>query len=274
MQLPPVHRRPSRPAVVLLHSSAASSRQWDSLAERLEPSFSVHAIDLHGHGRQPAWAGPRPLALSDDVALVQPVLERAGGAHVIGHSYGGAVAVHLAAERPALVRSLAVYEPVLFALLAEQQSEGAAAREAFDVAARMRESLAAGDAEGAAQRFVDYWSGAPVWDRWPAERRCAVVARMPVVVQHFDALYGAPLAPERLARLTMPMLCLTGACSTAAARRISELLRDRLPLQRHETLPGLTHMGPIARADVVNDILAAFVGVPSTTPQDALEAIA
>jgi pimeloyl-ACP methyl ester carboxylesterase len=113
--------RPDRESVVLLHSSAASARQWDALAERLRPAFEVHAIDLHGHGRQAPWRCDRALSVHDEVAIVLPAMERAGGAHQIGHSYGGAVALHLEAARPSLVRSLAVYEPVLFHLLAHHE---------------------------------------------------------------------------------------------------------------------------------------------------------
>ena len=106
-----------RPTLVLLHASASSARQWDALAQSLRARFDVHAIDLHGHGQRPAPG--HALSVHDDAALARAVLEQAGGGHVIGHSYGAAVAVHLAAAAPQLVHSLALYEPVLFRLLAD-----------------------------------------------------------------------------------------------------------------------------------------------------------
>jgi pimeloyl-ACP methyl ester carboxylesterase len=260
MPAPPRHL-PSRETVVLLHSSAASARQWDALAERLQARFDVHALDLHGHGRQAAWGGERALSLHDEAALVLPVIERAGGAHLIGHSYGGAVALHLAATRPALVRSLAVYEPVLFRLLADHEPQSAAAQEAFGLAERMRALVAEGRAEHAAQRFIDYWSGASAWARMGVQRQDAIAARIDIVVQHFDALYAEPLPAARLARLGMPVLCLAGDRSTAAALRIAALLRELLPAARHETLTGLAHMGPITHAEQVNERLLRFHGL-------------
>jgi pimeloyl-ACP methyl ester carboxylesterase len=115
-----------RPAVVLLHASGSSSRQWDALAERQRPAFDVHAIDLYGHGTQDPWSGPRRVSVHDEAALALPAIERAGGAHLIGHSYGAAVAMRLAAACPSLVRSLAVYEPVVFSVLAQCEPHGAA----------------------------------------------------------------------------------------------------------------------------------------------------
>jgi len=253
--------RSNRETIVLLHSSAASARQWDALAERLCPAFDVNPIDLHGHGRQAAWSGGRRLSVHDEAALVLPILERAGGAHLIGHSYGGAVAMHLAAARPSLVRSLAVYEPVLFRLLADHEPLGAAASEAFNLAGTMRVLVADGQAAAAAERFVDYWSGASAWSRMGPDTQGAVASRMAVVVQHFDTLYSEPLPAARLAGLTMPVLCLSGGSSTAAALRIAALLRALLPGAQHEMLAGLGHMGPITHAAQVNDRLLRFHGV-------------
>lgn len=252
--------RADRQTVILLHSSAASARQWDALAERLRASFDVQAIDLHGHGQQAGWSGERPLSVHDDAALALPMLERAGGAHLIGHSYGAAVALHLAAVRPARVRSLAVYEPVLFRLLADHEPQGGAAREAFELAAAMRMLVSAGQAAAAAERFVDYWSGASAWASLAPHRQRAVVSRMPVVVQHFDTLHAQALPMAPLRRLSAPVLCLAGARSTAAALRIAGMLRDLLPGAAHETLPGLGHMGPITHAPLVNDRLLRFLG--------------
>lgn len=265
---------PARPGVVLLHSSAASARQWDLLAASLQPACEVHAVDLHGHGLQAAWRGSRPLSVHDEAALVLPRIEAAGGAHLIGHSYGAAIAVHLAVARPALVHSLAVYEPVLFGLLAEHDPDSAAAREAFDLGAGMRTLVARGQADTAAQRFVDYWSGAPVWQQMGPQRQRALALRMPVVVQHFDVLYGEPLPAARLARLRMPMLCLSGGRSTAAALHIAGLLRRLLPGAGHETLAGLGHLGPITDPMPVNQRLLRFLGLASPSLRAAEMALA
>ena len=127
----------------------------------------------------------------------------------------------------------------------------------------------AGEPAAAAQRFVDYWAGAAVWRHWSPERRAAVVARMPSVLAHFGALNEAALPRERLARLTMPLLVMTGGASTAVARRIGELLCRLLPGQQHHTLPGLTHMAPITHPDAVNERLLCFHGLPVAAPLPA-----
>lgn len=262
---------PHRPTLVLLHASASSARQWDTLADSLRPQFNVHAVDLHGHGGEAGWPRARPLGLFDEAALVQPLIEAAGAVHLVGHSYGGAVALHLAAAQPSRVLSLAVYEPVLFGLLAEQEPQSAAAREAFALAASLRRWVAEGRMEAAAQSFVDYWSGAGCWAAMTGPRQRAVATRMGLVLQHFDALYRELLPPQRLAGLRMPLLCLAGAGSTPAALGISALLSRLLPAARHELLAEMGHMGPLTHAPQVNQRLRAFLQA-QLTPRHAAAA--
>jgi len=259
-----------RDTVVLLHASASSARQWDRLADTLRCTHEVHAIELHGHGRRAAWSGARPHSLHDDAALALEVLERAGGGHVVGHSYGGAVAMHLAAARPALVRSLAVYEPVLLHLLAEQAATSEGALEVFTVAARIRRRSAEGDDEGAAACFIDYWSGPGAWQRMEPRQKAATVSRMTTIVAHFDTLLGEPLPPAAARRLRMPLLVLHGTRTTRAARLVAGLLEKLLPDAEHVSMTGLGHMGPVTDAERVNQRLRHFLH--GTVPEAATTA--
>ena len=252
-------RAAHRPTLVLLHASASSARQWDALAQSLHGQFDVHAIDLHGHGQRPAAA--HPLSVHDDAALARAVLERAGGGHVIGHSYGAAVAVHLTAAAPQLVRSLALYEPVLFRLLADHAPGSYGAREVFELATFVWEQVAQDRLLPAAERFVSYWSGPQAWPRMAADRQQAVAARMPVIEQQFRSLVQEALPPAALAGIDMPLLCLHGTRSTSAALQMAALLRSLLPHGRHEALEGLGHMAPVTDALAVNDRLMRFLNV-------------
>jgi pimeloyl-ACP methyl ester carboxylesterase len=251
----------SRPTVVLLHSSASSARQWDSLATLLEPRFRVRAIDFHSHGKQPAWPGPAAPTLADEAALALGwVLAEADGAHVVGHSYGGAVALKLASMAPGSVRSVLAYEPVLFRwVLGDTTGRRGAGRGILDTVETMSGRLRVGDAHGAARRFIDFWSGGGTWDAIPPGAQEKIAERMPAVLGQFDALFEEPLDAVQLARLTVPMSFLSGGDTVAVTRRIAEICRVALPQARHEVLPGLAHMGPITHAAQVNARIVAHL---------------
>src|SRR3954471_9190311 len=91
--------------VLLLHSSGSSSAQWRSLIETLRQRYRVLAPDFYGCGRTGAWPKDS-FALADEAEIACALLRRAGGrAHLIGHSYGGTVALHVARRFGHAVRS-------------------------------------------------------------------------------------------------------------------------------------------------------------------------
>ena len=95
--------------VVCLHSNASSSAQWRGLMDRLAPNFHVLAPDSYGSGKSPEWHSDRVIALSDEVALIEPVLARAGSPlSLVAHSYGAAVALVAALGDPSRVRAMAL----------------------------------------------------------------------------------------------------------------------------------------------------------------------
>ncbi len=265
--------KPQQPSVVLLHSSASSARQWDRLAEMLKPHFQVRAIEFHGHGEQPAWRSEASMTLADEAALALPALEEAGGAHLVGHSYGGAVALKLATLRPELVRSVVVYEPVLFRLVVNNAAQHSPAHGIVAVADAMRKQLATSDANSAAQVFIDFWSGAGAWSSLPAGPQASIAARMHAVGHHFDALFQEPLQRLELERLRMPAMLLSGSRTVDVTRRIDAVLRAALPAAEHHSLEGMGHMGPITHAAQFNQRVVRFLDKQREYSRPALEVL-
>jgi pimeloyl-ACP methyl ester carboxylesterase len=248
-----------RATVVLLHSSAGSARQWDALAQALAPRAEVHAIDLHGHGARADWPASQAMSLADEAALALPILERSSAVHLVGHSYGAAVALKLATLQPDRVRSVSVFEPVLFRLLLDHQGGTRTARDVIEVAQVIDERVAIGHHASAARRFVDFWGGAGAWARLSARAQASTAARMRSVARHFHALFDESALQARLSALAPKMLCLTGGQTVAATRHIGALLRWMLPGAQHEVLPGMGHMGPVTHAAHVNRCLLDFL---------------
>ena len=258
------------PTVVLLHSSGSSGRQWDGLMTALQSRYRLHAVDLHGHGPTPAWAEGQRMRLEDDLALVQPLLTSATPVHLIGHSYGGALALKLAALLPERIASVAVYEPVLFRLLLDYQPRDRATTEVLSAAQSIRNWFDLGHSARAAQRFVDFWSGDGAWERLPPVRQQLIAARIGSVIGHFNALFNDSLTRAALSRLPMPILCMTGARTRPAPRRIGELLRYALPQATHEVVANAGHMGPVTHGQAVAWRTGAFLDAQMDTTGEAL----
>jgi pimeloyl-ACP methyl ester carboxylesterase len=107
-------RRGSRPPLVLLHSCGPGhdADQWRAAAEALADRFHVYALDLPGWGRSPAGRGRMDAAFYVDVIedFLAGVLQEP--AVLVAAGLSAAYAVKIAANRPGLVRALALVSPL------------------------------------------------------------------------------------------------------------------------------------------------------------------
>jgi pimeloyl-ACP methyl ester carboxylesterase len=236
------------PAVVCLHSSGSASSQWRRLIEAEQARHRFIAFDLHGHGRSPA-APPGEYALRTESDAVWGTIARiTGPVHLVGHSYGGAVALDLALRHPGRFASVAVFEPVLFGLL---DPAGDEYRDVIGFGRAIVADARSGRLAEASQRFIDYWSGAGTWAAMAAEQQQRAAARIVTVAAHFDALFSDPVPFARLRSLRTPTLVMRGDRSPGATRAIA----DRLGTIAGVTsglLSGAGHMGPITHAPSFN----------------------
>ena len=254
------HTQGDGAAVVCLHSSTGSHAQWRALSDVLAPRWQVTSPDLRGHGRSPAWPTPSPATLRvDAAAVVQRCGELSRGVHLVGHSYGGAVALQIALRHPQWVRSLTLYEPVAFGVIARMAPGDAALAQIRDVADALAAHVAQGDLTAASRLFIDYWAGAAAWAAMTPAQQASVRSRIATVVRHFDALFAATWGRSVLARLRMPILLLHGSATRAPARRAVELLSAALPHAQPCELNGAGHLGPITHAARVNDCIVTHL---------------
>ena len=253
------------PGVVCVHANASTSSQWRALMETLASGFHMLAPDTHGAGKGPAWPVDRPLALREEVALLEPVFARAGTPFsLVGHSYGGAVALVAAVQAPQRVRALVLYEPTLFALVDAAFPPPNDADGIRQTVERAGAALATGNRGAAAEHFIDYWMGVGAWHATPQSRRSAIEGAVVNVQGWGRALFAEPTPLNALGALTMPVLLMVGQDSPASARAVAWLLAQTLPRVQTLEFEGLGHMGPITHPEVVNPAIQEFLRLHAT----------
>jgi len=250
------------PMVACLHSSGSSSGQWRRLIEEQQAFHRFVAFDFHGHGRSPDFAGDTYALRAESEAVLQGLPRSSEPIHLVGHSYGGAVALDLAFRHPGRFASVTVFEPVLFGLLDPGWAEF---REITSVGQSIVRAARAGQLRVAAATFIDYWNGTGSWNALAAEHQDRVCLRIVAVARHFEALFANPLPFDRLRDLRVPTLVLLGDRSPAPARAVGQCL-GAMPFARVEVLPGVAHMGPITHPEEVNPRIARHLRAVSALP--------
>ena len=243
--------------ILLLHCSGSSGAQWRSLKEKLGEKlgkrYRVLTPDLIGYGQAAPWAGQGEFSLAQEAAALRLPDEPF---HLVGHSYGGGVALHIARTRPELILSLTLIEPSAFHLLRGGDGiDQAALREISQVAAESQAGLATGDYLRTFGRFVDYWSGPGAWAAMPEEKRRAYVPQLAKIALDFHALLNEPVRIDDLG-IAVPTLLIQGGCTTLPSRCVCKRLRDALPAAAFRVVRGAGHMLPLTHREAVNALVA------------------
>ncbi|CTQ50028.1 alpha/beta fold hydrolase [Jannaschia donghaensis] len=225
--------------VLALHCMLASGAAWRGVQAAL-PGAELTCPDLPGHGRAPDWdSGP---FMDQALALAMAVAPE-GAFDLIGHSYGGCVALRLLADFPDRVRSLTVIEPVMFAAAAADLR--AAQR---DDMVGFRTALQAGDRDAAARAFTADWGDGGGWDAMAERQRVYIRDRI-----HLIAASGPGIADDahgvldRLPTDGGPVSVVVQDNPPAIVAGIAAGLRARMP-QATVTYLGRDHMIPITDA--------------------------
>ena len=254
--------------VICLHSSGSTGGQWTALRAQLEPAVQVITPDFHGHGAGPAWHGFDEGIVAADAARIARLAKSVPGAvHLVGHSYGGAIALRVALYHPERVTSVTVYEPVVFRLLFDYYGKRHPASEIIEVARDMRRQLRSRNVAGAAMRFVDYWGGHGAWHALSINQQAGIAKRADVIAAQFRALASDAPRLDDYRSLHAPVLMLAGSEMRAPVRRIGELLRFALPDAAGCTIGGMGHMGPITHSRIVAQRVSQFIREHASVPR-------
>ncbi|HEY3503090.1 MAG TPA: alpha/beta hydrolase [Actinocatenispora sp.] len=221
--------------VVLLHSGVCDRRMWDPQRPALlDAGYRVVRCDFRGFGETPAATGP---ARDDDDVL--DLLDTLGLSRVtlVGSSYGGRMALHVAARWPDRVDDLV--------LLCSGRPDHEAGPEVRAFGAREDELLEAGDVDGATELNVATWLGPDADDA--ARRAVFEMQRHAFDVQLAAEEYPAPDATVDLGRITAPSFVVSGAKDLPDFRQIAVDLADQLPDSTHVELPWAGHLPNLER---------------------------
>ena len=239
-----------RAPLLLLHGLGSSTRDWRAQVDFFSETRRVVTLDLRGHGRSTKPPGPYsiPLFAGDVADAVHGLGLAAAGVHVAGLSMGGMVALQLALDAPALVKSLTVVNS------------------GVDYRARTRRQQCLLWQRRLALRFlsmrrVGQMLGRRLFptrpdlqremaDRWASNDPAAYRAS-------FEAVMNWSVR-EQLPQITAPAL-IVAADGDYLPLSTYRAFASRLPRAELAVLEGTRHAAPVAEPDGFNERLRAFL---------------
>jgi 3-oxoadipate enol-lactonase len=239
-------------AVVLLHAGIADRTMW---REHLDPlaaaGYRTVAVDLPGFGEARPAEGEQAPWMDVLETLEALAIDRAV---IVGNSFGGAVALRVAAVAPGRVAALALISAPAPGI--EPSPELEAIWEAEEAA------LARGGIEAAVEVVVNAWvlpdAPATLRERVADMQRRALElqADAPPATEAVDPLEQDPGV---LGTLEIPTLVVVGDRDLGDFEDGAEMLARTLPRARHVVIEGAGHLAPMETPDEFRRVLLGFL---------------
>ena len=216
------------------------------------------APNLFGYGQTTPWTVDGTQTLRDAAEVLLAVADGLDGPlRLVGHSWGGGVALRAASLMGDRVSHLAVFEPMAPFLLGAHGRTAAAAeaRALHDDVKRLGGERAW---EGLGERFIDFFNGDGAWAVTPEDRRRIIAAQIEPNYYEWDSL-DEPLTVATFATVSARTLLMRCAGGRLVTHETVEVLRDAFPPWSFLEIGEGGHMAPLTRPDLVNPALSAFL---------------
>ena len=240
-------------AVLLIHAGIADRSMWDEhLGWLARAGYRAIAVDLPGFGEAPVE--DRPQAPWEDVLQTLRELDIPRAA-LVGNSFGGAVALRVAAVAPVAVTAMALISSPAPGLEPGPQLQ--AAWEAEEAA------LESGDVDAAVDAVVDAWTlpGAPdaLRERLASMQRRAFELQL-AAPDPEEAADPVEEHPEVLERLAVRTLAAAGEYDMPDFIEGAQQLAQTLPDARYVLIERAGHLAPLEAPGAFEDLLREFLG--------------
>ncbi len=236
--------------IVFIHGSWGSHASWGLVVPGLSKSFRVLTYDRRGHSssEKAATQGSADEDASDCSALLSEL--NLVPAHVVGNSFGSAIALKLAARQPSIFRSLTVHEPPLTRLLAGDPSNAAILEEVRKRSEAVIKLLERGDRSGGARLFIETIAMGPgEWDKLSPRLRETFISNADTWLDETKDPAWTSLDLDALSQFQRPARLTYGGKSPPPFKPIIAKLANAMPGSRLEEYPNDGHAPHMSNPD-------------------------
>jgi len=254
------------PTVVLVPGSCSTGAAWRSVMSAWDSRFRCVTTSLLGYGGTAERRSADDPSIWHEADVLEEVIRAAGEpVHLVGHSFGGLVALAVALRNRVRLKSLVVVEAPAAALL-RQNGDHSHYRAFREMTESYFAAHAAGDAQ-AIETMIDFYGGPGTFASWPARVRDYAVATTAVNILDWASGYGFTPTPAAMAAVNTPVLVMWGGKSHPAVRRANALMAAWMNHAPGISIDGAAHFMIATHPNRVARLIADHVLEAETEPR-------
>ena len=217
--------------------------------------FRFIGINLMGYGKTTSWNKQRKQTLEDQVKLLERIPNIKNECFsVVGHSFGGSVAMKAAQRFGDQVKNLVLIEPNPFYLL-KAHGRQEILEDAIQLSLKIRVNYEKNWMK-AVSYFAKYWNGKDSWDRLSSSQKKKFATILKPNFHEWDAvLYEKTTISEWAVSLPYKTCLITARDTVKIIIEISELFKNSCPNWNFESIDQGGHMAPVTHPNIVNPII-------------------
>ncbi len=246
------------PAILFVPGSYSTSMSWNGMQKKLPQHYRFVGTSLCGYGGTEETRTIEDLDMEHQVRVIEAVARKIGGpVHMVGHSFGGAVALAAALAGAVEVISITTFEANPLKILCERGHA-----QMFEATQRVSTNFETAHHAGerdAAGRIIDFWGGKHSFRSMPdaVQNYCRATAYTNVL--DWRTAFGFEAAMADYAQLTVPVLLVRGALANPVMVEITDALKDCLQDSRSAVVDGASHFLNTSHAEDCSRLLADFL---------------
>ena len=248
------------PAVLFIPGSFSTPAAWTNIRKLLPQTYRFVGTSLCGYGSTEETRSLEDFGMEHLIRNIEAVVKEIGEpVHLVGHSFGGTVALASALTRAFDVLSIATFEANPLALICERGHQ-----QLFDatkgVAAEFEAAFNEGERD-APSRIIDFWGGCGAFDGMPdsVQEYCRKTSFTNVLDWHTAFNFIAKMSDY--AALSVPVLLARGTHANIQMIEITEALKACIPNNNSAVIQGASHSLITSHSKGCASLLSEFLKI-------------
>ena len=246
------------PTIVLVPGSCSTGAAWRPVIATWNGQFRCVTMSLLGYGGTTERRIAGDADISREAEILESVVRKADGrVHLVGHSFGGLVALAVALRNRVSLASLVILEAPAPEILRDRGEH-----QHYRAFRQMTEAYFAafdgGNAEAIAA-MIDFYGGPGTYASWPVRVRSYAVETTPVNIRDWASAYGFSPSAASLAAFQIPTLVVRGGKSNPAVQRANTLLSESMGNAALATIDTAAHFMIATHPNEVGRLIARHV---------------